>query len=80
MRTVQVREAKAGLSELIEAAIHGMPTTITRHGVPAAVLMSIEDAKKIYPMKKKTFAEHLLDFPGGLEIERPEVPFREIEL
>ena len=80
MRTVQVREAKAGLSELIEAATHGQPTTITRHGVPAAAIVSIEDVKKLYPSPKKSFVEHLLDFPGELEIERPEVPFRDIDL
>ena len=80
MRTVQVREAKAGLSELIEAAVQGQPTTITRHGVPAAVLVSIEDAKKLFPEKKRSFAELLLEFPGGIEFERDTTPLREIDL
>ena len=79
MRTVQVRETKAGLSELIEAAVQGQPTTITRHGVPAAVLVSIEDATKLFVEKPKSFEDFLLTFPGGVEFERDHTPLREIE-
>ena len=80
MQTVQVREAKAGLSKLIDDAAHGQPTTITRHGVPTAVLVSIEDAQKLFPEKKRSFAEFLLEFPGGIEFERDTTPLREIDL
>ena len=58
----------------------GEPTTITRHGVPAAVIVSIEDARKLYPEKKRTYEEFLLTFPGGIEFERDHTPLRDIDL
>ncbi|TIM62793.1 MAG: type II toxin-antitoxin system Phd/YefM family antitoxin, partial [Mesorhizobium sp.] len=48
MRTMQVREAKAGFSALIEAAESGEPTIITKHGKPAAAIVSVEDLQKLY--------------------------------
>lgn len=77
MREVQVRTAKASLSSLIEAAERGEPTTITRHGRPAAVLVSVADADRLY---RRTFADHLLGFPGGIEFERDQTPMRDIDL
>lgn len=79
MREVQVRTAKASLSALIEAAERGEPTTITRHGRPAAVLVPVADAERLY-RHSRTFAEHLLAFPGGIEFERDQTPMREIDL
>jgi prevent-host-death family protein len=78
MKHMQVREAKAELSALIAAAERGEPTTITRHGKPAAVLVPVADAEKLYG-GKKSFAEHLLAFPGGIEFERDRTPLRDIE-
>jgi prevent-host-death family protein len=80
METVQVRDAKARLSALIEAAESGTPTTITRHGRPAAVIVPVEDALKLYGVKKRSFAELLLAFPGDVEIERLRTPPRDVEL
>lgn len=80
METVQVRDAKAKLSALVEAAEHGRPTTITRHGRPAAVLVSMADARRIYPLDAPSFADLLLAFPGGLETERDASPLREVDL
>ena len=39
MRTVQLREAKATLSALVEGAAKGDSAVITRHGQPRAVLV-----------------------------------------
>jgi prevent-host-death family protein len=80
MKTMQVREAKAGLSALIDAAENGERTTITRHGKPAAVLVSVEDAKRLDPEQKRNFGEFLLTFPGGIELERNPSPSRDIDL
>ena len=49
MRSVPIREAKAKFSELVDAVERGEQVTITRHGEPAAVLVSLEDAKKLQP-------------------------------
>lgn len=80
MLKVQVREAKASLSALIEAAERGEPTTITRHGKPAAVLVPVADAARLYDEPAKTFAEHLLSFPGGVDFERDRTPMRDVDL
>lgn len=80
MKTMQVRDAKATLSALIEAAERGQPTTITRHGQPAAVLVSVADAERLYPSTKASFIDHLFAIPGEIEIERDQTPLRMIDL
>ena len=80
METIQIRDAKARFSALVEAAEHGRPTTITRHGRPAAVLVPVEDARRLYPQDASSFADLLLSFPGGVEFERDATPLREVEL
>lgn len=80
MRTIQVRDAKAGFSALVEAAERGEPTTITRHGRPAAVLVSVEDARRLFPEGDDRFADLLLSFPGGTDFERDESPMRAVDL
>ena len=80
-KTVQVREAKAGLSALIDLASKGEVITITRHGVPAAVMVSVEAAEKLVEkLEKPTFEELLFSFPGGIEFWRDSSPPREIDL
>lgn len=80
MKIMQVRDAKATLSALIEAAERGEPTTITRHGQPAAVLVSVADAEVLYPRPRASFVDHLFAFPGGIDLERDQTPLRIIDL
>ena len=80
MRTIQIRDAKARFSALIEAAEQGKPTTITRHGRPAAVVVPVDDARRLYPEKRSSFADLLLAFPGGNDFERDRTPLREVDL
>lgn len=80
MRSIQIRDAKAKFSALVEAAERGKPTTITRHGKAAAVLVPVEVAKRLYPERRPSFADLLLAFPGGIEFERDRTPMREIDL
>jgi prevent-host-death family protein len=80
MDSIQIREAKAKFSALIEAAEQGRPTTITRHGKPAAVLVPVEDAQRLYAQDVPSFADLLLAFPGSAEFERNASPLRDIEL
>ena len=80
MKTMQVREAKAGFSSLVEAAEKGEPTMITKHGKPAAAIVSVEDALKLHPEHKLNFGEFLLTYPGGIELERNPSPSRDIDL
>ena len=81
MRSIQIRDAKARFSALIDAAEHGQPTTITKHGRPAAVLVPVADALRLYPDDRPSFADLLLSFPGGMEeFERDTTPLHEIDL
>lgn len=43
MRQIQLRDAKARLSALVEAAAEGETAIITRHGKPRAVLLGMEE-------------------------------------
>ena len=47
MKEIQLREAKATLSAVVEAAEKGEPTTITKHGRPAAVIISHNEWTKL---------------------------------
>ena len=80
MKSMQIREAKAKFSALVEAAERGRPTTITRHGRPAAVVVPVEDARRLYAGNRPAFAELLLSFPGGIEFGRDRTPARDIDL
>jgi prevent-host-death family protein len=43
MQEIQLRDAKATLSAVIESASKGEPSIITRHGKPAAIVLGFED-------------------------------------
>jgi len=76
MRTLRLREAKATLSAVVEAAEQGEATTITKHGRPAAVVVPVEDAERLYAGKRSSFADLLLSIPEDLETERDATPMR----
>jgi prevent-host-death family protein len=85
MKHVQMREAKARLSELVAEVEKGEPVTITRHGQPVAVVVPIEDGKRLYPgdnqQPRKSLIDLLREFPGDDPVfERDHTPPREIDL
>jgi prevent-host-death family protein len=47
MREIQLRDAKATLSAVVDQARRGQPSVITRHGRPEAVLMSFEEWQRL---------------------------------
>ena len=47
MREVQLREAKARLSALIDGAAEGEATVVTRHGKPRAVIVGIDEWNRL---------------------------------
>jgi len=82
MATVQLREAKAKLSALVDAAERGEATIITRHGKPAARIVPMEQTEEVKEAsgeKKPSFAEWLLSMPGEMEFERDRRPMRIID-
>jgi prevent-host-death family protein len=49
MDTVGAYEAKTHLPKLLERVIKGERITITKHGVPVAVLQPMDSSKKVEP-------------------------------
>ena len=47
MREIQLRDAKANLSAVVDDAVRGEPAVITRHGKPEAVILSFKDWKRL---------------------------------
>jgi prevent-host-death family protein len=80
MRTLPLRQAKASLSSVIEAAERGEATTITKHGRPTAVVVPVEEARRFYPSDRPRLAELLRAIPEAIEFERDPTPLREAKL
>jgi prevent-host-death family protein len=77
MRTIQLREAKATLSAVVDAAERGEATTITRHGRPAAVVVPVDEAARLYGAGRPSFAALLMSVPEDFEIARDPSPPRD---
>lgn len=65
MRQVQLREAKARLSALVDGAAQGESAIITRHGKPRAVILGIDEWNRLRAVP--SFGRLLL--ASGLEDE-----------
>jgi antitoxin Phd len=85
-----LQDAKNKFSAVVEAAQRGEPQHVTKRGVDAVVVLSAteyERLSKLDARPKKTFAEHILDFPKlpeGMEDifdfdERPQIEMRDID-
>jgi len=57
-----LKEAKATLSAVVDQAVAGEPSVITRHGRKEAVLVSFEEWERF--SRILSFADLLLTFPG----------------
>jgi len=47
MREIQLRDAKASLSTVVDEAMRGKPAVITRHGKRQAVVVSYEEWERL---------------------------------
>jgi len=47
MREIQLRDAKARLSAVVDEAIQGQPAVITRHGKPQAVVLGYQEWQRL---------------------------------
>jgi prevent-host-death family protein len=77
MREVQLRDAKAAFSAVVESAAQGEETLVTRHGQPMAVVLGYAEWQRLKGTRPG-FAEALLDFPEIGEIERDPTPVRDL--
>lgn len=80
MQTMQLRDAKASLSAVVASAERGQPTIITRHGQPSAMVVSIEEGQRLYPLNAPSLAAHLLALPEPIMVQRDTTPLRDIDL
>jgi antitoxin Phd len=70
MREIQLRDAKATLSAVVDDARHGEPAIITRHGKPAAVILGFEEWERL--SRVPSFGRLLMEAP----IEPRDLPRR----
>lgn len=79
MRELQLREAKASFSAVVDQAAKGEGTVVTRHGQPTAVVLGY-DAWQRLTGARPSFADLLLGFPDVGEIARDPPPLRDLDL
>lgn len=81
--TWSVQDAKNHFSEVVDAARHGEPQTVTKHGKPTVVVLSADEYARLRQLEHVTapsFAEHLLAMPSdGGEFERLEGRMRDVD-
>ena len=79
MQEIQLRDAKAHLSAVVDAAVRGEPVVITRHGRKQAVILSFAEWERL--SRVPSFGRLLMEAPlevGDLPV-RDAKPIRPIE-
>ena len=71
MQDIQLRDAKATLSAVIDRARRGEPSIITRHGRPEAVVLSFEEWQRL--SRVPSFGRLLMAAP----LEADDLPARQ---
>jgi antitoxin Phd len=69
MRKLQLKDAKAKLSTVVDDALRGKPSIITRHGKREAVLVSYEEWQRL--ARVPSFGRLLMSAPLG-DLQLPE--------
>jgi len=80
MREIQLRDAKASLSAVVDEAVRGTPAIITRHGKREAVILSFEEWQRLSQVP--SFGRLLMSAPIGPDDlpERDRAPLRPADL
>jgi prevent-host-death family protein len=78
MHELQLRDAKAAFSAVVEQAAKGEATVVTRHGRKMAVVLGY-DAWERLSGARRSLADILLDFPDVGEIARDPTPPRNLD-
>ena len=78
-----LQDAKNRFSAVVDAALAGNPQRVTRRGVPAVVVVAVDEYERLRHMEKAaapSFADQLLAIPqDGEEFERLRLPARPID-
>jgi prevent-host-death family protein len=67
----QVQEAKAKFSEFLDKALHEGPQVVSRRGVATAVLVPIEEWKRLKKRARPSLKDLLLADEPRFEIDLP---------
>ncbi len=80
VREIQLRDAKATLSAVVDEAVNGKPCVITRHGRPEAVLVSFAEWQRLSNVP--SFGRLFMAAPLDLDDlpARDEAPLRDADL
>ncbi|MXZ91353.1 MAG: type II toxin-antitoxin system Phd/YefM family antitoxin [Chloroflexi bacterium] len=63
-----LQDAKNRFSAVVNAALEGQPQTVTRRGIPAVVVLAVDDYQRLCQAERagvSNFIDHLLDIPKG---------------
>ena len=80
-----LHDAKNRFSAVVNAALAGEPQTVTRRGVPAVVVLDVEEYQRLRQAEQAgapTFIDHLLAIPkGGPDdlVDQAPVKLRDVE-
>ena len=77
-----LQDARNRFSALVNAALDGVPQTVTRRGAPAVIVLAVQDYHRLCQKKVPTFIEHLLAIPTGEPgdvFDSPPLRLRDIE-
>ena len=61
-----LQDAKNGFSAVVAAAIRGAPQTVTKRGIPAVVVLSVAEYRRLTERRSAetlNFVDHLLGIP-----------------
>ena len=80
-----LQDAKNRFSAVVNAALDGSPQMVTRRGVPAVVILAVDDYQRLCQAEKSSapdFIEHLLSIPkgGDFDFERWPLDLRPLDL
>ncbi len=80
MKEIQFKDAKMNLSAVVDLAVEGEPSLITRHGKPEAVIMSFKEWQRLSHVP--SFGRLLMLAPAELSdfVERDQSPIRNADL
>jgi prevent-host-death family protein len=80
MRKIQLKDAKTNLSMVVDQAVRGKPSIITRHGKPKAVVIGMADWERLANVP--SFGRLLMSAPLETQDlpERNRAPVRDADL
>jgi antitoxin Phd len=76
LRHWPVQEAKARFSELLEASVKEGPQIVTKRGVETAVLVPIEEWRRLQGKRPRSLKELLLAEEARFDFDLPRIPFQ----